>query len=55
MSLIKFQILKDSGKWYSLSPEQEQVVALTSELAHLKDNNLKLANNSKPSKTNSSG
>jgi hypothetical protein len=36
MSLIKFQILKDSGKWNSLSPEQEQIVAITSEVTHLK-------------------
>jgi hypothetical protein len=55
MSLIKFQILKDSGKWNSLSPEQEQIVALTSEVTHLKDHNLKLANNAKPNKTKSSG
>jgi hypothetical protein len=47
MSLIKFQILKDSGKWNSLSPEQEQIVALTSEVTTLKDHNLKLANQSK--------
>jgi hypothetical protein len=32
MYLIKFQILKDSGKWNSLSPEQEKIVALTSEV-----------------------
>jgi hypothetical protein len=55
MSLIKFQILKVSGKWNSISPEQEQIVALTSEVTHLKDHNLKLANNAKPSKTKSSG
>jgi hypothetical protein len=55
MSLIKFQILKYSGKWNSLSPEQEQIMALTSEVTHLKDHNLKLANNAKPSKTKSSG
>jgi hypothetical protein len=54
-SLIKFQILKDSGKWNSLSPEQDQIVALTSEVTYLKDHNLKLANNAKPSKTKSSG
>jgi hypothetical protein len=30
MSLIEFQILKDYGKWNSLSPEQEHTVALTS-------------------------
>jgi hypothetical protein len=51
MSLIKFQILKDSGKCNSLSPEQEQIVALTSEVTHLKDHNLRLSNNDKPSKT----
>jgi hypothetical protein len=54
MLLIKFQILKDSGKWNSLSPEQEQIVALTSEVTHLKDHNLKLSNNANPSKTKSS-
>jgi hypothetical protein len=54
MSLIKFQILKDSGKWNSLTPEQEQIVALTSDVTHLKDRNLKLSNNAKPSKTKSS-
>jgi hypothetical protein len=30
MSLITFQIIKDSGKWNSLCPEQEQIVALAS-------------------------
>jgi hypothetical protein len=55
MSLIKFQIIKDSGNCNSLSPEQEQIVALASEVTHLKDHNLKLANNAKPSKTKSSG
>jgi hypothetical protein len=55
MSLIKFQILKDSGKWNSLSPEQEQIMALTSEVTHLKYHNLKLANNSKPIKSKNSG
>jgi hypothetical protein len=55
MSLIKFQNLKDSGKCNSLSPEQEHIVALTSEVTHLKDHNLKLSNNAKPRKTKSSG
>jgi hypothetical protein len=55
MSLIKFQILKDSGNWNSLSPEQEKIVALTSEVTHLKDHNLKLANNSKPIKSKNFG
>jgi hypothetical protein len=55
MSLIKFQILEDSGKWNSLSPEQEQIVALTSEVIHLKDHNLKLASNAKPFKSRNSG
>jgi hypothetical protein len=50
MSLIKFQIHKDSGKWNSLSPEQEHIVALTSEVTHLKDHNLKLAKNATPIK-----
>jgi hypothetical protein len=44
MSLIKFQILKDSGNWNSLSPEQDQSMALTSKVNTLKDPNLKLAN-----------
>jgi hypothetical protein len=55
MSLIKFQILKYSGKWNSLSPEQEQIVALTSEVTHLKDHNLKLENNAKPVNSKNSG
>jgi hypothetical protein len=55
MSLIKFHILKDSGRWNSLSPEQEKIVALTSEVTHLKDHNLKLANNAKSNNTKSSG
>jgi hypothetical protein len=55
MPLIKFQILKDSVNWNSLSPEQEHIMALTSGVTHLKDHNLKLENNSKPSKTKSSG
>jgi hypothetical protein len=55
MSLIKFQILKDSGEWNYLSPEQEQIVALTSEVTNLKDHNLKLTNNDKPTKANDYG
>jgi hypothetical protein len=55
MSLIKFHIIKDSGKWNYLSPEQEQIVALASEVTHLKEHNLKLANNTKPNKKNNSG
>jgi hypothetical protein len=55
MSLIKFQIIKDSGKWNYISPEQEQIVALTSEVTHLKDHNLKLANNAKPTKIKNYG
>jgi hypothetical protein len=48
MSLVKFQNLKDSGKWNSLSPEQEQIVALASEVTTLKDHNLNLENSAKP-------
>jgi hypothetical protein len=47
MSFIKFRILKDYGKWNYLSPEQNQIVALTSEVNTLKDHNLKLANQTK--------
>jgi hypothetical protein len=54
MSLLKFQIIKDSGKWNSISPEQEQIVALASEVTHLKDHNLKLTKNSKPIKSKNS-
>jgi hypothetical protein len=55
MSIIKFQILKNSGKWNSLSPEQEQFAALTSEVTTLKDHNLKLATSDKSSKNKNSG
>jgi hypothetical protein len=55
MSLIKFQIVKDSGKWNSLSPEQEHIVALTSEVTALKDHNLKLTNDSKAPKNKKYG
>jgi hypothetical protein len=55
MSLNTFQILKDSGKWNYLSPGKEQVVALTSEVTRLKDHNLKLENNAKPTKNKNSG
>jgi hypothetical protein len=55
MSLIKFKILKDSGKWNSLSPEQEQIVALTSEVTTLKDCKFKLANDPKPPKNKTCG
>jgi hypothetical protein len=54
VSLIKFHIQKDSGKWNSLSLEQEQIVALASEVTHLNDHNLKLANNAKPIKSKNS-
>jgi hypothetical protein len=39
MSLIKFQILEDSGKWNYILPEQEQIVALTSEVTNHKYHN----------------
>jgi hypothetical protein len=55
MSLLKFQILKGSGKWNYLSPEQEQIVALASEVTHLKDHNLQLANSVKPTKRKTFG
>jgi hypothetical protein len=55
MSLIKFQILKDSGKWNYLSPEQDQIVTLASEVTHIKDHNLKVANNAKPTNRKNSG
>jgi hypothetical protein len=55
ISLIKFQILKDSRKCNSLSPEQEQIAALASEVTHLKDHNLKLASNAKPTKSKNYG
>jgi hypothetical protein len=55
MSLIKFQILKDSGNCNSLSPEQDQIVALTSEVTTLKDHNLKLTNQSKTPKNKGPG
>jgi hypothetical protein len=55
MSLIKLYILKDAGKCNFLSPEQEQIVALASEVTHLKDHNLKLASNAKPTKIKNSG
>jgi hypothetical protein len=54
MSLIKFQILKDSGKLNSLSPEQEQIMALASEVTTLKDQNVKLENSVKSSKNKNS-
>jgi hypothetical protein len=50
MSLIKFHILKDYGKWNSLSPEKEQIVAIISEVTYIKGYKLKLSNNVKPTK-----
>jgi hypothetical protein len=55
MSLIKFQILKDSGKWNSLSPGQEQIAALASDVTTLNDHNLKLANSAQPPKNKHTG
>jgi hypothetical protein len=55
MFLVKFQILKDSGKWNSLPPEQEQIVTLASEVITLKDHNLQSVNTDKPSKNKNNG
>jgi hypothetical protein len=55
MPLVKFHILKDSGKWNYLSLEQDKIVALISEVTYLKDHNLKLARNAKPINSKISG
>ena len=39
----KFEILWKYNKWNSMSPEQEQIIALASFVEKLKDNNLKLS------------
>jgi hypothetical protein len=55
MSLVKFQILKYSGKWDFMSPDQEQSVALTYEVTTIKEHNLKLAKSDKSPKNNNTG
>jgi hypothetical protein len=54
MSLIKFQIHKDSVNCNYMSPGQEQIVALAYEVTTLKDHNLKLANIDKSPKNKNS-
>eukprot|EP00957_Ditylum_brightwellii_P057887 4388907-Ditylum_brightwellii.AAC.1 len=44
---IKYKVLKQQGTWNALSPEQEQLVALNSNIEKLKDDNLKLKRNFK--------
>eukprot|EP00957_Ditylum_brightwellii_P105172 8017080-Ditylum_brightwellii.AAC.2 len=39
----KYKILKQQGTWNAMLPEQEQIVALTSTVEKLKDDNLKLS------------
>ena len=46
-SLNKYEILCKDNKWKSMSPEQEQIIALASVVKKLKYDNLKLANNFK--------
>jgi hypothetical protein len=55
MSLMKFQIIKDSGKWSSLSPDQKQLMALNYEVTTLKDHYPKLENTDKSPKNNNTG
>eukprot|EP00957_Ditylum_brightwellii_P111895 8533442-Ditylum_brightwellii.AAC.1 len=40
---MKYEILKQQGTWNRTSPEQEQIVALSSTTKKLKDDNLKLS------------
>ena len=42
-ALNKYTVLKQANQWNALSHEEEQIVALTSEVQSLKDNNLKLS------------
>ena len=42
-TLNKFKILKKDNKWNSMSPEQEQIVALAYVVEKLKDNNIKIS------------
>ena len=44
LALNKFEILSDSSQWKSKSPEEEQIVAMSSEIRKIKDDNLCLAN-----------
>eukprot|EP00957_Ditylum_brightwellii_P000442 34246-Ditylum_brightwellii.AAC.1 len=40
---MKYEILKQQGTWNTMSPEQEQIVALTHTTKNIKDDNLKLS------------
>ena len=47
--LNKFEMLRKDNKWNYMSPEQEQIIALSSVVEKLKDKTLKLAKNFKTS------
>ena len=42
-ALNKFEIMRKYNKWNTMSPDQEQIVALASVVEKLKENNLKLS------------
>ena len=47
--LNKFKIMRKDNNWNSMSPKQEQIIALASIVRKLKDNNLKLSKRLKTS------
>ena len=47
--LNKFKILRKNNKWNSVSPKQEQIIALASVIEKLKDGNIKLSKSFKTS------
>ena len=52
LALDKFENLRTEGKWMALSPEQEQIVALSAQFDKLKDDNLRLSKALKKSAKN---
>jgi hypothetical protein len=55
MDLVKYHSLQEEGVWNDMSPEQEILVALSSEVSQLKDHNLKLTKSLKNDKKADSG
>ena len=42
-ALNKYKTMMDENEWCAMSPQEEQIVALSAELKQLKDSNLKLS------------
>jgi hypothetical protein len=46
-NIIKYHSLQEEGVWNAMSPDQERLVALSSEVYQIKEHNIKLTKNLK--------